>query len=64
MSITDDPDMQKATAALIRAGQRARKIAQQTETAIIVVRNGSLVRETPDTVSAEHQREKKPPINQ
>lgn len=58
MSITDDPDMQKATAALIRAGQRARKIAQQTETAIVVVRNGKLVRETPNTVSAE-QRENK-----
>ena len=50
--------MQKATAALIRAGQRARKIAQQTETAIVVVRNGQLVRETPPTVSAE-QTEKK-----
>lgn len=58
MSIADDPDMQKATAALIRAGQRARKIAQQTETAIIVVRNGQLVRETPYTVSSE-QIEKK-----
>lgn len=59
MSITDDPDMQKATAALIRAGQRARKIAQQTETAIVVVRNGKLVREAPNIVSAE-QREIKP----
>ncbi len=59
MSIADDPDMQKATAALIRAGQRARKIAQQTETAIIVVRNGQLVREKPYTVSSE-QTEKKP----
>lgn len=58
-SITDDPDMQKATAALIRAAKRARKIAQQTETAIVVVRNGQLVRETPHTVSAE-QTEKKP----
>lgn len=58
MSIADDPDMQKATAALIRAGQRARKIAQQTETAIIVVRNGQLVRETPQTVSSEQTENK------
>ena len=58
MSIADEPDMQKATAALIRAGQRARKIAQQTQTAIIVVRNGQLVRETPHTTSSE-QIEKK-----
>ncbi len=57
-SITDDPDMKNATAALIRAAERARKIAQQTETAIVVVRNGQLVREAPYTVTAEQ--EKKP----
>lgn len=50
-SITDDPDMQKATAALISA----RKIALQTETAVIIVRDGQLVRETPHTVSSESE---------
>lgn len=44
-SIADDPDMQKATTALIRAAKRARQIAQQTGTAIVVVRDGELVRE-------------------
>ncbi len=62
-SIADDPDMQNATAALIRAGKLARKIAQQTETAIVVVRDGQLVREAPYTVTAE-QAEKNPPLNE
>ena len=54
-SITDDPDMKNATAALLRAAKRARKIAQQTETAIVVVRNGQLVREAPYIVSTEQE---------
>ena len=54
--ITDDPDMQKATAALIRAGQLARKIALQTGTALIIVRDGLLVRETPHTLSSESEK--------
>jgi hypothetical protein len=46
-----DPDMQKATAALIRAAVRARQIAQQTGTALVVIRDGQLVREIPTPVS-------------
>lgn len=42
-----DPDMEQATAALLRAARRARKLAQQTGTAIIVRRDGKLVREIP-----------------
>jgi hypothetical protein len=42
-----DPDMQKATAALIRASQRARKLAEQTGTEFVVIRHGELVREIP-----------------
>lgn len=34
-------------AALIRAGQRAREIARQTDTAIVVVRDGKLVEVKP-----------------
>ncbi|MDR3616412.1 MAG: hypothetical protein P4L53_22820 [Candidatus Obscuribacterales bacterium] len=49
-----DPDMQAATAALMRAAQRARLIAQQTGTAIIFVRDGQLVREVP-TKGTENQ---------
>lgn len=62
-SIKDDPDIQTATAAVIRAAKLARKIAQQTETAIVVVRDGQLVREAPNTVPSE-QREKKAPLNE
>ncbi len=46
-----DPDMQAATAALMRADQVARLIAQQTGTAIIFVRDGQLVRELPSAAA-------------
>lgn len=36
-----------ATAALLRAAKRAREIAQQTGTAIVIRRDGELVRERP-----------------
>ena len=42
-----DPDMQNATAALIRAAKRARELAAQTGTEIVVIRDGKLVREIP-----------------
>ena len=38
-------DMQGAPAALLRAAQRAREIARQTNTAIVIVRDGVLVEE-------------------
>ncbi len=44
-----DPDMQKATAALIRASKRARKLAEQTGTEFVVMRDGKLVREIPQS---------------
>ena len=45
-----DSDMQGAPAALLRAGRRAREIARQTNTAVVVMRNGELIeeRDTPD----------------
>jgi hypothetical protein len=42
-----DQDMERATAALVRAAKRARKLAQQTGTAIVVRRDGKLIREIP-----------------
>ena len=42
-----DEDMQKASAALARAAKQARKIAAETGTAILVMRDGQLVREYP-----------------
>lgn len=38
-------DMQAAPAALLRAARRAREIAWQTNTAIVIVRDGVLVEE-------------------
>lgn len=38
-----DADMQAAPAALLRAARRAREIARQTGTAVVVVRDGKLV---------------------
>ncbi len=40
-----DPDMEAVIPALIRAGQRAREVARQTGTAIVVVRDGKIVEE-------------------
>ncbi|HYK03105.1 MAG TPA: hypothetical protein VE974_15200 [Thermoanaerobaculia bacterium] len=38
-------DMQAAPRALLRAAQRAREIARQTNTALVIVRDGKLVEE-------------------
>lgn len=43
-----DADMQNTLAALRRAAKQARKLAQQTCTAIVVMRDGKLVREIPE----------------
>jgi hypothetical protein len=40
-----DADMQAAPTALLRAAQRAREIARQTGTAVVVVRDGKLIEE-------------------
>lgn len=40
-----DADMQAVPAALLRAARRAREIARQTGTAVVVVRDGKLVEE-------------------
>lgn len=42
-----DSDMQAAPAALLRAARRAREIARQTGTAVVVMRDGKLVKEHP-----------------
>ena len=44
-----DADMQAAPAALLRAARRAREIARQTNTAIVIVRDGKLVEIVSDT---------------
>lgn len=47
LSQARDADVRNITAALLRAGQRARALAAQTETFIVVVRDGKLVKEAP-----------------
>jgi hypothetical protein len=46
-------DMQAAPAALLRAARRAREIARQTNTAIVIVRDGKLVEETASDFDSE-----------
>ena len=48
-----DADMQGAPGALLRASRRAREIARQTNTAVVVMRNGKLVeeRDTPEALA-------------
>lgn len=48
-----DEDMHNATAALLRAAIRARKLAEQTGTEIVVMRDGKLVREIPATTATD-----------
>jgi hypothetical protein len=50
-----DADMQGADAALLRAARRAREIARQTNTPLIIMRDGKLVEEwiTDDNLDPE-----------
>ena len=48
-----DPDMQGADKALLRAARRAREIARQTNTPLIIVRDGVLVEEWVTDVEPE-----------
>ena len=45
VSMLPDADMQAAPKALLRAAQRAREIARQTNTPLVLVRDGVLVEE-------------------
>ena len=54
-----DPDMQNATAALIRAAKRARKLAAQTGTEVVVRRDGKLIREFPEMSEFEKENDLK-----
>jgi hypothetical protein len=40
-----DEDMQGVLNALVRAGRRAREVARQTGTAVVIVRDGKLIEE-------------------
>ncbi|MET3106143.1 hypothetical protein AAKU67_000621 [Oxalobacteraceae bacterium GrIS 2.11] len=47
LSQARDADLRNALGALIRAGHRARLLAQQTQTQIVVVRDGKIITEIP-----------------
>jgi hypothetical protein len=55
-AIKDDPGFKIALEALKRAGEMARKIAIQTDTEIIVLRDGVITH-----ISAEELRKSEPP---
>ena len=46
-----DEDARNVMAALIRAGESARRLAFQTQTNIVVVRNGKMVIEIPKSLN-------------
>ncbi len=48
VSKLNDPDMQAAPAALMRAARRAHQVAHQTGTGVVVRRNGKVVEIEPD----------------
>lgn len=52
ISTAKDPDLRASLAAMQRAAELARKIAIQTDTGIIIIRDGKLVR-----VSAQELRD-------
>jgi len=56
LSKLPDADMQAAPRALLRAAQRAREIAHQTNTPLVLIRDGVLVEEfVTDAPSAESE---------
>ena len=52
VSKSTDADMQAAPIALMRAAQRARELARQTGTKLVVVHHGKLMELDPDMVEA------------
>jgi hypothetical protein len=51
-----DADMQAAPAALLRAAARAREIARQTQTGVVVVRNGVIVEDSATVTQSDDQK--------
>ncbi len=52
-AIEDDPDMQGVMPALLRAAKQAHKIAHQTGTKIVIMRDGKVVHVPPDPAMYE-----------
>jgi len=52
-----DADMRGAPKALLRAAQRARDVARQTGTAVVIIRDGKLVEEREELSTPSHSAE-------
>ena len=59
ISEAKNPDMRGSLAALKRAAEMAREIAIQTNTGIVICRDGEIVRITADELRAEKARKPK-----
>jgi hypothetical protein len=55
LSKAKKPDLRASLAAMQRAAEQARKIAIRTDTALVVVRDGKLMRIPADELRAEHE---------
>lgn len=53
ISEAKDPDLRSSMAALLRASQLARKIAIQTDTDLIIAKDGKIVRISPEELRRE-----------
>ncbi len=60
ISTARDPDLRAPLAALRRASQLARKTAIQTDTELVVVRNGQMVRVSAEALRQQAESEKEP----
>lgn len=49
---TEDPDLAQSKTALLRAGRRARELAERTHTLLVTWRDGKLCKEVPAPGSA------------
>ncbi len=59
MTHDEDPDMVNSMKALMRASKRARKLAEETGTGFVVVDNGVLVREVPQSPKIAKQKSRR-----
>ena len=54
LSQAQDEDARHVLAALQRAGTRAKQLAVQTQTAIVIMRDGKMIIEQPDAIQLNH----------
>jgi hypothetical protein len=60
LSKATDPDIRNSLAAMERAAEMARRIARQTNTALVIFENGKLARIAPDRLDELDKASQKP----